>query len=152
MEIEHRLLVMLCWAPARVLTQPALRAGTCTWNWVLSTDPSLTVRLMTELAAAFTWTMESHMGLFAPIPVSHHLQPKMEPPSLPASPAVLFGRIHPEQGEQQARNATIQSILAHSTWLAYLHDRWQVGLFSFCCWFTCIPAPPITDCSRAGGQ
>lgn len=84
---------------------------------------------MAHMLAALTWTVDARLGLFgdaAPTPV---LAAALVAPRHPPAPSALFSSVAhgwESRAGTDARTRHAQTLLAHSTWLAFLCDRWQV--------------------------
>eukprot|EP01116_Phalansterium_solitarium_P022214 TRINITY_DN7253_c0_g1_i2.p1 TRINITY_DN7253_c0_g1~~TRINITY_DN7253_c0_g1_i2.p1 ORF type:complete len:2046 (+),score=784.72 TRINITY_DN7253_c0_g1_i2:171-6308(+) len=61
----QELLHLVAWIPVLVFTPTSLQSAVTAWSWLLTARPDLSVSLMTEIASAWSWTVEERLGLFS---------------------------------------------------------------------------------------
>ncbi|ESQ30374.1 hypothetical protein EUTSA_v10012090mg, partial [Eutrema salsugineum] len=91
-----RLLRLLCWCPAYILTPDAMEAGVYIWTWLVSAAPQLGSLVLAELIDAWIWTSDAKQGLFA------------------------------SEQESPPDSDPVAQIVAHRLWLGFLIDRFEV--------------------------
>jgi hypothetical protein len=87
------------------------------------------VPLMAHMLAALTWTVDARVGLFGDAAPTPALAAALVAPRHPPVPSALFSSVAhgwSSRAGADARTRHAQTLLAHSTWLAFLCDRWQV--------------------------
>ncbi|KAJ0242191.1 Phosphatidylinositol 3-/4-kinase [Hirschfeldia incana] len=109
-----RLLRLLCWCPAYILTPDAMETGVFILTWLVSAAPQLGSLVLAELVDAWTWTIDSKRGLFASDVRYYGPVAKLKPQLAPGEP------------EDPPHSDTVDQILAHRLWLGFLIDRFEV--------------------------
>ncbi|CAH8301812.1 unnamed protein product [Eruca vesicaria subsp. sativa] len=109
-----RLLRLLCWCPAYILTPEAMETGVFIWTWLVSAAPQLGSLVLAELVDAWTWTTDSKRGLFASDVRYYGPAAKLKPQLAPGEPEDLTDSDHVDQ------------IVAHRLWLGFFIDRFEV--------------------------
>lgn len=113
-----RLLRLLCWSPAYILTPDAMETGVFIWTWLVSAAPQLGSLVLAELVDAWTWTIDSKRGLFASDVRSYGPAAKLKPQLAPGEP------------EESPDSDPVDQIVAHRLWLGFLIDRFEVRPYS----------------------
>lgn len=113
-----RLLRLLCWCPAYILTSDAMETGVFIWTWLVSAAPQLGSIVLSELVDAWTWTIDSKRGLFASDVRYYGPAAKLRP------------QISPGEPEGPPDSDPVDQIVAHRLWLGFLIDRFEVSLYS----------------------
>ena len=62
---QRDLVAFVAWMPARQFNADVVVATVQAWEWILSDLPHLRVPLMSEIVAAWNWTVHQHYGLFS---------------------------------------------------------------------------------------
>ncbi|CAN6927714.1 unnamed protein product [Brassica oleracea] len=109
-----RLLRLLCWSPAYILTPDAMETGVFIWTWLVSAAPQLGSLVLAELVDAWTWTIDSKRGLFASDVRSYGPAAKLKPQLAPGEP------------EESPDSDPVDQIVAHRLWLGFLIDRFEI--------------------------
>ncbi|KAG2304894.1 hypothetical protein Bca52824_033545 [Brassica carinata] len=109
-----RLLRLLCWCPAYILTSDAMETGVFIWTWLVSAAPQLGSLVLAELVDAWTWTIDSKRGLFASDVRYSGPAAKLKPQLAPGEPE------DPPDGD------LVDQIVAHRLWLGFFIDRFEV--------------------------
>ncbi|KAH0920787.1 hypothetical protein HID58_020805 [Brassica napus] len=108
-----RLLRLLCWSPAYILTSDAMETGVFIWTWLVSAAPQLGSLVLAELVDAWTWTIDSKRGLFASDVRYYGPAAKLKPQLSPGEP-------------EDSPSDPVDQIVAHRLWLGFLIDRFEV--------------------------
>ncbi|KAG7573163.1 Armadillo-type fold [Arabidopsis suecica] len=109
-----RLLRLLCWCPAYILTSDAMETGVFIWTWLVSAAPQLGSIVLSELVDAWTWTIDSKRGLFASDVRYYGPAAKLRP------------QISPGEPEGPPDSDPVDQIVPHRLWLGFLIDRFEV--------------------------
>ncbi|XP_056844326.1 phosphatidylinositol 4-kinase alpha 1-like isoform X2 [Raphanus sativus] len=109
-----RLLRLLCWCPAYILTPDAMETGVFIWTWLVSAAPQLGSLVLAELVDAWTWTVVSKRGLFASDVGYYGPAAKLKPQLAPGEP------------EDPPDCDPVDQIVAHRLWLGFFIDRFEV--------------------------
>ncbi|WZY96960.1 hypothetical protein YC2023_069289 [Brassica napus] len=115
---SSRLLRLLCWSPAYILTPDAMETGVFIWTWLVSAAPQLGSLVLAELVDAWTWTIDSKRGLFASDVRYYGPAAKLKPQLAPGEP------------EESPDSDPVDQIVAHRLWLGFLIDRFEVRLYA----------------------
>ncbi|KFK22742.1 hypothetical protein AALP_AAs61128U000100 [Arabis alpina] len=99
-----RLLRLICWCPAYMLTLDAMETGVFIWTWLVSAAPQMGSLVLSELVDAWIWTIDAKRGLFAS---GAQVRPQLSPGGSPDSDHV-------------------DQIIGHRLWLGFLIDRFEV--------------------------
>lgn len=62
---QRDLVAFVAWMPARQFNADVMVASVQAWEWIMSDLPQLRVPLMSEIVAAWNWTVRQHYGLFS---------------------------------------------------------------------------------------
>ncbi|CAH9107177.1 unnamed protein product [Cuscuta epithymum] len=109
-----KLLRLLCWCPAYILTPNAMETGIFIWTWLVSAAPHLGPLILSELVDAWLWTVDTKRGLFAS-------------ESRYAGPAAkLRPHLSPGDPELPPEKDPVEQILAHRLWIGFFVDRFEV--------------------------
>ena len=120
----QELLDRIVWAPVRAFTKASLEAGTAAWAWLLPALGRLSAEyLMSQIWLAWSWTIDSRMGLFSdsPRPLS---------PLSVKQTATTGGSGAEESEEERAaaeRKRQKDDCAPHRIWLQFLSERLTVS-------------------------
>nr|XP_009769807.1 PREDICTED: phosphatidylinositol 4-kinase alpha 1-like isoform X2 [Nicotiana sylvestris] len=109
-----KLLRLLCWSPAYILTSNAMETGVFIWTWLVSAAPQLCSLVLAELVDAWLSTVDTKRGLFASEVRCCGPGAKLRPHLGPGEPEAP-----PEKGP-------VEQIMAHRLWLGFFIDRFEV--------------------------
>ncbi|GBG80565.1 hypothetical protein CBR_g31025 [Chara braunii] len=112
----EQLLRLLCWCPVRIFTLDTLQTGVFVWTWLVSAAPALAPAILSELADAWMWTVETKRGIFASQPEGSGPAAQLRPQLTPGEPTNWPPKADPVEG-----------IAAHRIWAGFLLDRLEVG-------------------------
>ncbi|CAH9124376.1 unnamed protein product [Cuscuta epithymum] len=113
-ESFSKLLRLLCWCPAYILTPDAMETGIFTWTWLVSAAPQYGPLILSDLVDAWLWTVDTRRGLFSSEAQASSPAAKLRPHLDHGEPEYLPVKDHVEQ------------IMAHRLWLGYFMDRFEV--------------------------
>ncbi|XP_067946657.1 phosphatidylinositol 4-kinase alpha-like [Watersipora subatra] len=106
---SHRqLLHVICWAPVRNFTEANMETCVACWVWLLGARSDLTIEFIQEMAAAWQYTIDRRLGIFAadeeevnPLMASDENVPEIKQPD----------------------------VAAHRIWLKFLSERVEVSKY-----------------------
>lgn len=64
-EAVQQLLPLLVWLPVRAFTTTSISGAVECWSWLLASVPTLRLKLVAEIVAAWRWTITMRFGLFS---------------------------------------------------------------------------------------
>ncbi|CAH9056262.1 unnamed protein product [Cuscuta europaea] len=109
-----KLLRLLCWCPAYILTPDAMETGIFIWTWLVSAAPHLGPLILSELVDAWLWTVDTKRGLFAS-------ESRYSGPA-----AKLRPHLSPGEPELPPEKDPVEQIMAHRLWIGFFVDRFEV--------------------------
>ncbi|KAG0335098.1 phosphatidylinositol-4- kinase [Podila horticola] len=113
-KVEEELVKMIAWIPIYLFTPDSLKIGTSVWNWLITEKPNVEKRLMSEVAAGWSWACRHQKGLFSPLLDSEDpFRARME--------------YAPSDKKARQRSYKIASYLfsPHVIWIEFLSSRFQ---------------------------
>ncbi|KAG0095832.1 phosphatidylinositol-4- kinase [Podila epicladia] len=113
-KVEEELVKMIAWIPIYLFTPDSLKIGTSVWNWLITEKPNVEKRLMSEVAAGWTWACRHQKGLFSPLLDSE-------------DPFRVRMEYAPSDKKARQRSYKIASYLfsPHVIWIEFLSSRFQ---------------------------
>ncbi|KAF9414220.1 phosphatidylinositol-4- kinase, partial [Podila epigama] len=113
-KVEEELVKMIAWIPIYLFTPDSLKIGTSVWNWLITEKPNVEKRLMSEVAAGWTWARRHQKGLFSPLLDSE-------------DPFRCRMEYAPSDKKARQRSYKIASYLfsPHVIWIEFLSSRFQ---------------------------
>ncbi|KAG0234712.1 phosphatidylinositol-4- kinase [Actinomortierella wolfii] len=113
-KVEEDLVKMIAWIPVYLFTPDSLKIGTSVWNWLITEKPVVEKRLMSEIAAAWSWACRHEKGLFSPLLNSEDpFRVRME--YAPSD----------KKARQKAYKIASYLFAPHLIWIEFLSSRFQ---------------------------
>ncbi|XP_019247638.1 PREDICTED: phosphatidylinositol 4-kinase alpha 1-like [Nicotiana attenuata] len=113
-ESFSKLLRLLCWSPAHILTSNAMETGVFIWTWLVSAAPQLCSLVLAELVDAWLSTVDTKRGLFASEVRCCGPGAKLRP------------HLGPGEPEAPPEKDPVEQIMAHRLWLGFFIDRFEM--------------------------
>uniref|UniRef100_A0A1S3YAB4 Phosphatidylinositol 4-kinase alpha 1-like n=1 Tax=Nicotiana tabacum TaxID=4097 RepID=A0A1S3YAB4_TOBAC len=113
-ESFSKLLRLLCWSPAHILTSNAMETGVFIWTWLVSAAPQLCSLVLAELVDAWLSTVDTKRGLFTSEVRCCGPAAKLRP------------HLGPGEPEAPPEKDPVEQIMAHRLWLGFFIDRFEV--------------------------
>ncbi|KAF9381697.1 phosphatidylinositol-4- kinase [Podila verticillata] len=111
---EEDLVKMIAWIPIYLFTPDSLKIGTSVWSWLITEKPCVEKRLMSEVAAGWTWTSRHQKGLFSSLLDSEDpFRVRME--YAPSD----------KKARQKAYKVATYLFAPHVIWIEFLSSRFQ---------------------------
>lgn len=133
--LDLDLLHFFAWMPAHCFTAHAMSSAVACWEWVLMAVPSERVRLLSEIAAAWAWSVEHGFGMFSGTAVyNRDGTKKVDPANLEESndKTALFNPPQAPTSDAYPQDGTgpmppsLCVIEPHRVWLRFWRERFAV--------------------------
>lgn len=119
----QHLLKTICWIPVQIFDPEMMQLATFSWEWVLTGASTLNLHILAEIANAWIWTIHKRMGIFSGSNYENAPTVLYQP-----GPSLSFASIQQSAIlDNSAQARSIDGIKAHSIWLSFLLEQWEVS-------------------------